>query len=429
MRLTLITSSLRAGGAERVLALMASYWARGGAKVSLLTLSDPGETPFYPLHPAVHYRPLGIAGVSGDPVRALANNVGRLRILRDAVRESIPDVVISFLDRVNVLTLLATAGLALPVVVSERIDPRHRMLGRSWKLLRLLSYPLAARVVVQTEAALSYFPAPIRRRGLVIPNPVQLPNGASMTLQELDGGFDDGRRTTDDHRSVRIRSSVVRRQSSRAHEGLPKSGAGIPTSSSTGGLVLAMGRLEAQKGFDMLLQAFARVVPTSPGWDLEIWGEGPLRAELEARRDALGLAGRVQLPGLTREPGARMAQADLFVLSSRYEGFPNVLCEAMACGLPVVSFDCPSGPREIIRDGVDGVLVPPNDVATLAAAIGELINKPTVREGLAARSPEVLSRFGVEKVMGIWEALLQELSASASSSSSARSTTVEPNAS
>lgn len=358
MRITLVIFSLHGGGAERVMSIMANHWAARRWDVTLLTYGDGTEAPAYTLHPAVDHRHLGIERPSSGIVEAVGNNLRRLPVLRRAIRESMPDAIVSFLDVVNVRTILATLGLGIPVIVSERIDPSCHRIGAAWRVLRRWSYRYATYVVTLTPDALRYFPGSVRRRGDVIPNPVSVP---------LDAGL--------------------------APAGGRKK------------IIIAMGRLTHQKGFDRLIAAFSMVAANHPGWSLTIWGEGDDRQTLEQLRDRLDLQGRVTLPGWTSDPFAEMREAGLFVLSSRCEGFPNVLCEALACGLPVLSFDCP-GPRHIVRDGIDGILVPPGDVNKLAAAMDRLMADQPERERLGANGIEVTKRFGKDKVMGMWDRLI-----------------------
>ncbi len=140
-----------------------------------------------------------------------------------------------------------------------------------------------------------------------------------------------------------------------------------------------------------------------------IFGEGPLRAALEAQIDALKLTARVKLPGTIEAPAAALRQADLFALPSRYEGFGLAMVEAMACGLPVVATRLPAGPAQIIRDGVDGLLVPAEDPEALACALGDLMGDPARRENLGRQAAEAARRFDLPRVIEAWQSLLEQV--------------------
>jgi len=338
-----------------------NYWAANGQEVTLVTL-DSEATDFYSLSPEVTRVTLGLMTPSAHLTDTLRKNLRRLKRLRQEIRDSRPDVVISFMDIPNVLTVLATLYTNIPVIVSQRVNARLNHLGRGREALRRLVYPWASAVVLQTEDtrcwALGFLP---KEAVCTIPNPIAPP------AYEPDGASNPFHA---------------------AHN------------------IIAMGRLNPQKGFDLLIRAFAQCTAKHPDLSLVILGEGEERGRLERLADELGIADRVSMPGVIKEPIKLLSQADLFVLSSRYEGFPNALLEAMSCGLPAVSFDCPSGPGEIIRNGVDGILVPPEDVGALAAAMDRLVSDEVERRQLASRAVEVTERFGVEKVMGMWEALI-----------------------
>jgi glycosyltransferase involved in cell wall biosynthesis len=285
----------------------------------------------------------------------------RLRILRGEIRSSRPDAVISFLNTTNVLALMATMGTKIPVLISERCDPGMDRIPAGWRLLRRLTYPQARGIVMQTERAAGYFRPRLDRLLTVIPNPVETP-GLDLTPEDARiGAFS----------------------------------------------IVSLGRFTPQKGFDLLLTAFARAREKHPEWELVLYGSaGDLEAHKRLVAD-LGIGSRVRFPGGLRTPPATFRNAGFFVSSSRFEGFPNALCEAMACGLPVIATDCPSGPREIITDGVDGLLVPNEDVPALAAAMERLMGDPDLRKRLGEQASAITVRFSVAKVAALWEDLLR----------------------
>ena len=364
MKLVLVISTMSAGGAERVLSILANCWSRTDRTVTLITTHDDGSLPFYPLERKVKHRPILLSRIPGGGYLA---NIKRTRTLRRFIREEAPDVVVSFLDYTNVLVLLACLGLKVPVVVSERLDPRIHRLSPVWEALRRLLYPQAAVLVNQTEAAASWFRGWMGSRISIIPNPVMEPNFAAGPAELA-----------------------------------------LPSPS-----LVAMGRLHPQKGFDTLLRAMRIVHDRAPELRLTVLGDGPLRGELEALRRELGLEAVVAFPGRVKRPHDVLRQADLFIMSSITEGFPNVLCEAMAVGLPVISTDCPSGPAEIIDTGRSGLLVPVGDPGVMAETILDIMADPDRRRRLGDAARTVVDRYSLQRVLEAWDLVLAKAAGAA----------------
>ena len=352
---TLVISDLRMGGSQSVISRIANDLAGEGCEVHVLTLASSHE-PFYPLHDTVVVTNLGVSGNSTSLLHALTNNFRRVLALRRALPMR-SAVVLAFGDKTNIVTLLASRGTGIPVVVSERSTPFLYPLGWSWKILRRLLYPRAASVVVLNERCGEFFPW-LRSTLRVIPNPV---NAGQLTGDN-------------------VREPVI----------------------------LAVGRLVRLKGYDLLVRAFHRIHKDIPEWNVHIVGEGEARVELEALIRELGLEGRVFLKGETRDPHGAMSRASVFALPSRIEAFPNALCEAMACGMAVVAADCKTGPREIITNGSDGVLVPPEDVEALAASLLDLARDPAKRRAFGDAATQVAQRYAPAKVFAQWRDTLSE---------------------
>ena len=369
MKLLIFIHSLSSGGAERVTVNLANHWAGKGWDIAVVTLA-PQSDDFYELHPAVKRITLGLAGDSGNLFVGFLQNLRRMLALRRVLREIQPAIAVGMTTVANVLLALAAWGLStVRAIGSERIHPPQCPVGPLWEGLRRLSYGRLAAVTALTSESADWLNAHTgARRVPVIPNaalwplPMQAPRITPESLCQ----------------SERL-------------------------------IVLAVGRASEQKQFGLLLEVFHSLVNEHPNWDLVILGEGPQSPALQAQVRAVGLEKRVFLPGRAGNVGEWYERADLYVMSSRFEGFPNALAEAMAHGLPAVSFDCDTGPRDIIRHGVDGLLVPPRDVAGLTAALDRLMGDAVLRKQFAERAVEVRERFSMKRIARMWEELFEEI--------------------
>ena len=367
LRVACVIGGMQAGGAERVMAQLCNYFAVRGHDVTLVTLAPAGEESFYELSEAVRYWPMGRAVQGrwlGRPGR-VATWIARLR--RTFVQLQ-PDVVISFIELTNVMILLATLGLRIPVVVSERIDPGayRARLSRLERWLCRLTYPRAARIAVQTARAADFFRDYPAAKLVTIPNPVP----AALATARPDATTSDGRYR-----------------------------------------IIGVGRLDPQKGFDRLIDSFAGLAARFPQWDVAIFGQGPERAALLSQIERHGLSDRIRLMGVTKDIAAEYARAHVMAFPSRYEGFPNALAEGMAAGLPAVAFEDVSGVEDLIVADNTGLLArdsaaAENAIQSLTEQLRRLLESAALRARLGAAARERIGEFRPDIVMTRWDDLV-----------------------
>lgn len=353
-----ILPGLSAGGSEHVVSFVANRLARSGFDVSILSFEMEGSTPYYQTDERIRIEYLNVPVGKRGPLGILSDIVRRVQRLRSIFKTQRPDMVVSLLTRSNVIAVLAASGLGIPVIVSERNNPQRQRPGAVWRLLRRYTYARAFGLITMTRGALECFSPVMRPRSWVIPNMA-------------------------DYQHYK------------------------PKFSNTTKVMTAVGRLVDQKGFDLLIQSWAMVAARHPDWRLRIWGEGPDRTALEALIDELGVANSVEMPGVSSVPGQWIEEADAFVLSSRFEGWGLVLGEAMAAGLPCVSFDCPFGPADMITHDHDGLLVAEADIDGMAAAMSQLMGDEKLRGRLAGNASDAAERFAPEAIGKLWEDTLR----------------------
>lgn len=351
MKLLYIVNGIRgSGGLERVVLHKASYLSNTyGYAVRILVLNESPGDPFYPVSPAVEIRHFHASGSAVAYLRAYRNG------LRQAVAQFQPDVVCVCDDGLKGLLVPLLLPRSRPALVYER-HASLELMRSPWQ--KFVMRPLARLY----DAFVLLTPGNVKEWGM--PGAVVIPNPLPVFPER-----------TQPQRKPQI---------------------------------LCVGTLSHNKGQDLLIEAWARIAARHPDWSVQVYGKGD-PAPWIALAASSGVSGRIGFHPPVADIAARYQEASLFVLPSRSEGFGMVLLEAMSLGTPCISFDCPSGPGDILTNGVDGILVPPGDVVGLANAMDDLINDPARRKALAGQARISSGKYAIEEVAQRWHELFSRL--------------------
>ena len=349
MRCLFVAPGMLFGGAERVMSILANEWGKNNVETTIL-VTETKAISKYPLSDKVT-----IIGCHNEKERARIPQFTVIKKVRDVCKEWKPDVVISFYNDLCALTALAITGLHIPLIYSERNDPNRTNQRQVDLLYRKIVESMADKIVFQTAGAQRCYSKRVQEKSKVILNPLNT------------YGFPS-------HDFSCEKSEIV-----------------------------SVGRLEAQKNQKLLIDAFELIASDFPEYQLTIYGEGSLRKELEDYVKAKGLQERVFLLGNQTNIQEHIKDASLFVLSSDYEGIPNVLIEAMAIGLPCVSTDCsPGGARELIEDGVNGLITPCGDANKLSDAMRMLLSNKAYAKACGIEALKIREKTDVRKISEDW---------------------------
>jgi glycosyltransferase involved in cell wall biosynthesis len=344
-----VINSLALGGAERVISTLSRNWVSDGHSVSIALFDSSNQA----YEAGGEIIDLGLPPQSRLPWRILTMYRRASRIRK----------VISFMETANFPTVMAARreGYLDRLIVSVRLNPALFSPLSRFLMRRYYRHPAAVVGASSGIADVMVSDFGIEsERSVWLPNPIDHAMVAESGASPVDDPWLKDRR-----------------------------------------FLLAAGRLAPQKGFDLLLDAYA-VIHTEVDVDLCILGSGPDEGDLKARAHSAGIADRVHFPGTVENPYAYMTRTDAFVLSSRAEGWPNVLAEAMASGCAVVAFDCNYGPRDMIEDGVNGLLVPAEDKHALAQALIRTLKDSELSERLGNAANIAARQWSADEISRRW---------------------------
>ncbi|MBQ8382241.1 MAG: glycosyltransferase [Clostridia bacterium] len=356
MKLLLIVDAFR-GGAGNVMQILAGQLRRRGHRVTMLLLNGAIDLP---KHDLTGVQVIEYPLVQNEPAKT---PIGRLlrykRAVKRLIREVSPDAVLSFLTEYNCLTAWNIGG-KLPLVISERNNPFQEKAKPQWVFLRKHYYQKADKLVVQCKEFADFYPPAVQKKICVIPNPILTPKVTAGEQHEYE---------------VRL---------------------------------VSMGRLHPQKNYPWMIEAVCRVHAQNPTCRLTIYGSGEEEARLRALIEERGAGEFITLAGKTDTPHAVLAESDVYLMTSDYEGFPNALSEAMAVGLPSVSRICHEGLRDLVEEGVNGYLVSPDDMDGFVRRVLTLAADPELSKEMGDRAKSVAARYGVSGITDRFEDALRE---------------------
>ena len=348
MKICFVTSTLSSGGSERVISLLANALQERGHTLEIININR--HDVFYPINAEVK-----LTFVEEECGGTFIGK--KMRWLRSYIKRNRPDAVIPFMTDVECVTLASLMGVRIPVISSERYDPRASNL--QYKTIRWLFLRLTTHLVVQTEDIKSCYSKALQKRTSVIYNPVRNDIFPSSFLPPP--------------------SSLKR--------------------------IISVGRLAPQKNFPMLINAFAAIKDEFPDWQLIILGEGPERQSLQLTIDNLQLTDRVLMPGRSEHVIDELRKSKLFCMSTNAEGMSNALIEAMCVGLPVVSTDV-CGAKELLQNPESGLIVPVGDTESLTEALRKVMSNDEMMQQMAERNLAKAEWFKQDRIVDQWETLI-----------------------
>ncbi len=361
MKIGFLINDLNAGGAERATVSLANYFSQHGVDTEIITFKDADS--FYPLDEKVTHLRLGFDEIELSlSLKRIFGALKRMLTIRSFIKNRNLDVLVGMSFAMTWYTVVATFLTKTKSVGTERNNPYKYKATKINTFLRKFFYKFCNGYIFQTKKASLFFTDSLRKNDTVIPNAIFNENVYKLT-------------------------PPVEREK----------------------LICAVGRLNEQKRFDILIDAFASICKKIPDHKMIIFGEGELRSELEKQIADLSLEDKVFLPGTNPEAVKVVNRASVFVLSSDLEGMPNVLMEAMAMGVPCVSTRCDMGPEELIENGENGILVEVGNTQEIAESILNIINNPDLADKLSENARELLKTHSIEKISERWLEFLKRI--------------------